>query len=226
MPPWEDEIWDEERWEAYLRARRRQIDRLLEDYFAFTRYDPYPEGASSEQVRAWKTRLWTFLEERGWSAEAIDGLLRAREERLFSEGDARSGEEEETLLPEAEACRTLMVQARQLADAVQEWANRLPGTLKTSALVHFCASLAQIPLELAEGHLLGYERETLGGNIVCARHALSTANRALEALAELRTAPYMTTERYHSLYEDVYELRNALALHVQRLRDRFQMGLD
>lgn len=226
MLPWEGEIWDEERWEAYLKARRRQLDRLLEDYFTFTRYDPYPEGASSDQVRAWKTRLRVFLQERGWSAEAIDGLLRAREERFFSEGEALFGEEEETLLPEAEACRTLMARARQLAEAVQEWANRLPGTHKTSALVHFCASLAQIPLELAEGHLLGYERETLGGNIVCARHALNTANRALEALAELRTAPYMTTERYHRLYEDVYELRNALALHVQRLRARFQVGLD
>ena len=225
MLPWEGEIWDEERWEAYLKARRRQIDRLLEDYFAFTRYDPYPEGASSERMQAWKTRLRTFLEARGWRAEAIDGLLRAREERLF-EGDGFEGDEEETLLPEAEACRMLIARARQLAEVVQEWAHQLPGTLKTSSLVHFCAFLAQIPLELAEGHLLGYERETLGGNIVCARHALDTANRALAALAELRTAPCMTADRYRALYEDVYELRNALALHVQRLRARFQVGLD
>ncbi len=226
MLPWEGEIWDEERWEAYLKARRRQIDRLLEDYFTFTRYDPYPEGASSDQVRAWKTRLRVFLEERGWSAEAIDGLLRAREGRFPFEGDGLEGEEEETLLPEAEACRMLIARARQLAEAVQEWAQRLPGTLKTSELVHFCASLVQIPLELAEGHLLGYERETLGGNIVCTRNALNTANRALEALAELRTVPCMAAKRYRTLYEEVYELRNALALHVQRLRARLQVGLD
>ncbi|SHK11247.1 hypothetical protein [Rhodothermus profundi] len=229
MLPWEGEIWDEERWEAYLKARRRQIDRLLEDYFAFTRYDPYPEHALPDQVQAWRQRLRSFLEARGWSQAAIQGLLRAREagwpfeEEGIGEGES---EAEETLIPEAEACRALMAQARALANAVLEWANRLPGTLKTSALVHFCTCLAQIPLELAEGHMLGYERETLGGNIVCARHALITANRALATLAELRLAPYMTAHRYRTLYEEVYELRNALALHVQRLRTRFQVGLD
>lgn len=226
MLPWEDEIWDEERWEAYLKARRRQIDRLLEDYFAFTRHNPYPEGVSPDQVRAWKMRLRTFLKARGWNAAAIDSLLRAREERFLEEGSFFAEDAEETLLPEAVTCQTLIDRARTLADAVLAWAYRLPGTYKTSTLVHFCTCLTQIPLELAEGHLLGYERETLGGNIVCTRHALNTANRALQALAELRTAPYMTPKQYQPLYEDLYELRNALALHVQRLRDRFQRGLD
>jgi hypothetical protein len=84
----------------------------------------------------------------------------------------------------------------------------------------------QVPAKVAEGHAIGYERDMLGGNIACVKRALAAANSALQRLYQLKHEPYMARDTYRALYEDTYELRNALGLYVQDLRDRFNLGID
>lgn len=225
MGAWEDELWDEARWEAYLRAERSRMHRLLEDYFAFVRQHPYPEPRTSEAIQHWRMRLQAFLRAQGWDEEAIGHVSQLRDE-LFPEAPYGEEEDEPFALPEIAAYYALHAQATRLGERILSWADALPGHMKDSTLVHFCAQVLQVPWHLAQGHLLGYERETLGGNIVCTRDALAAANAALDVLAEMRQAPYMKVTHYFAFYEALYELRNALALHVVRLRARFELGIE
>ena len=77
-----------------------------------------------------------------------------------------------------------------------------------------------------KGHSLGYDKETLGGNIACAKRSLSAANGALRLMREMKTASYMTEATYQDLYERTFELRNNIGIYVQELRRRFDLGLD
>jgi hypothetical protein len=66
----------------------------------------------------------------------------------------------------------------------------------------------------------------IGGNIAYVKRSLVAANDALDALRTLRSAPYMSEKDYLRLYEATFEVRNAVALHVLRLRERFERGTD
>src|SRR5690606_20628579 len=117
-------------------------------------------------------------------------------------------------------------QAFDLATEVLDWSHTLPGAMKDSTLVQLCSHLMQIPADVAKGHGIGYEQDMIGGNIACVKRALADANAALDLLAESRDAPYMEGRRYARFYEAVFELRNALGIYVQDLRDRFDLGID
>lgn len=226
MGAWEDELWDEARWEAYLRVQQSRMHRLLEDYFTFLRQHPYPERRTLEAVKRWRMQLQAFLRAQGWDEEAIQHVAQLKDALFPGMPSEEKEEDEPIVLPESAAYHALHAQATTLGEHILSWAYVLPGYVKDSTLVHFCAQVLQIPRHLAQGHLLGYERETLGGNIVCTRDALAAANTALELLAEMREAPYMQATLYFAFYEALYELRNALALHVVRLRARFELGID
>ena len=86
--------------------------------------------------------------------------------------------------------------------------------------------MAQAPAHLARGYGIGHERDTLGGNIACAKRGLADANAALALLARMKSAPYMNASTYRRLYEQAYEVRNAIALYVLDLRERFDLGID
>src|SRR5690606_15459412 len=105
--------------------------------------------------------------------------------------------------------------AQRLAGQVLRWSNELPGHVKDSTLVQCCSHIVQIPSNLAKGHGIGYEMEMLGGNIACAKRALSSANSALGLFREVKSAPYMTASLYPIFNEECYALRNEIGVYVQ-----------
>lgn len=234
---WDDEIWDEHRWEAFLRESDRHVDRTMDLVFAFMADHPPPERADAAARRAWEDDLRAYIKRRGWEAEdhVLAFLLSADDEpdddpdavpELPAAFDAPAGDDAED--EPARDVRTVPVYQQSLAltTRVLDWANVLPGEEKDSALVQFCSHATQIPANVAKGHGIGYEQDTIGGNIACVKRALSAANAALQGLAELRRAPYMDEGRYLAFYEQTFEVRNALGLYIQALRERFELGID
>lgn len=218
----EDEIWDEEQWEAFLRQSDEIVRRYMDLLFAYLADDPPPDAADTEARRAWEQRLRRFLEEKGF--EQDPALFHP-----FADDDADDPDAPDEAMPERpDGYRDIPVyrKAAALAGRVLDWTNRLPGDVKDSSLVQFCSAITQIPANIAKGHGIGYEREMIGGNIACAKRGLAAANSALEQLREMRPAPYMDEERYLQLYEQTFEVRNALGLYVQDLRARFNLGVD
>lgn len=231
------EIWDEERWEAFLKEHDRRLDRYMSLLFKFMREHP-PVGEEGTPSRhTWEQDLRRFLINNGMSS---DDLL----PRMLS-GDVDAAAEEEmddTIFFEAEQSYLefeegddevnhirnvpLYRDAQHHASHVLRWSNFLPAHVKDSTLVQFCSHITQIPANIAKGHGIGLELDMIGGNIACVKRALVAANAALRLLPELKAAGYVDDERYLSLYEDTYELRNQIGVYVQELRRRFELGIE
>ena len=116
--------------------------------------------------------------------------------------------------------------ALSLTRRVLQWSDKLPGAVKDSTLVQFCANVMQVTANIAKGHGIGLEQDTIGGNIACLKRAIKAANIALELLLEMKEQPYMQSGLYKPLYEQLYELRNETGIYIQNLRDRFNLGID
>ncbi|MEM1125340.1 MAG: hypothetical protein AAGI71_01720 [Bacteroidota bacterium] len=227
--PWEDpdgreDVWDEEQWEAFLRAQDRRVRRYMDLVHAYMIHWPPPEPDAPAR-RSWEDGLRAYIARKGLHPD--DPILAAffSETRPFVEPDPEDEEPTEESWLEVDNL-ALFQQATALVTDVLTWTNALSITVKNATLVDYCSHLTQIPVHLAKGHRFGTERDALGGYIACVKRALTHANQALGELADQKGAAYMTPARYATLYERTYELRNALGLYVQHLRERFNLGVD
>lgn len=243
----EDEPWDEEQWEAFLRANDRRIDRYMELLHDFLQSNPRPDDAHAEALAAWKRDLRRFIDQKGWTRDDLALPFLWLEDQVDDLDDELPNLFEP---PEAEidtpdspseapnelfgaasgfnSVRRVAVyrQAAALTTTVIHWADDVPGGEKDSTFVQYCSNIMQIPAQVAKGHALGFERDTIGGNIACVKRALGAANGALSLLRQLRDATHVTPPMYRMLYEQTYEMRNALGIYVQELRARFNLGID
>lgn len=228
----DDEIWDEDRWEAFLRESDRRMDRRLQLFYRFSADDPRPDADDLEGQQQWYERLRNFFVDNGFGAD--DGFIRLFSpedpdelpEWLIDDLSTDEDDEPDDLIEPSLDEIDVYRQSMALSSDVMRWANSLPIDEKDSTLVHFCAAVTQIPANIAKGHALGLDREMLGGYIACAKRALRSANEGLTTLRDLRSVPYMDAAAYHRLYERLFEVRNAVAIHVLDLRERFDLGID
>lgn len=231
-----DEVWDEERWEAFLKENDERIDRYRSMLRGFLGANPLPDPADTEQRRIWKEHLSRYLRARGiYPEEELLSFLFPDESDPYTDDLqawlAQAGvldHEEQDGLSQAESCRNLGLYQRAAAFAgrVLDWATSLPGKEKSSSLVQFCSCVSQIPIEVARGHGIGYEKEMIGGNIACVKRGLASANGGLLVIQEIRHEGYMDPETYRQLFDELQELRNDLGMYILELRDRFHLGLD
>jgi four helix bundle protein len=227
----DDEIWDEDRWEAFLRETDRRMDRRLQLFYRFSAEFPRPATVDETAHRQWIEKLRQYFVENGFGAD--DGFIRMFEpisdedvpEWMLDSSAVDAYEADDDEPPTFESLE-VYDQAMTLAADVLRWTNALPIDDKDSTLVHFCAAVTQIPANLAKGSAFGTEREMIGGFIACTKRALGNANEGLDHLRDLRSAAYMDDSAYHRLYERLFEVRNAVALYVQELRERFDLGID
>lgn len=226
------EIWDEDRWEAFLEENDRRIEHYMMLLFRFMSANPPRGEEGSSDRQHWERELREFLLSNGLSPDdALPRLLAGGwgqdddEPVEDSDSSLLHGDDRDDALHDV---RNIPVyrNAQRLASRALKWSNGLPGRVKDSTLVQFCSHVVQIPSNVAKGHGIGYEMEMLGGNIACAKRALSSANAALELLRELKSEEYMESEMYRTFYEDCYELRNQIGIYVQELRGRFDLGVD
>ena len=234
--PFDDEAWDEERWEAFLREHDRRVDRFTELIFRFLRKHPQPDPEDTDAFASWQEALRAWLRGRGWQHEDVIlqfiwlGAEEAEEALdddavLFGGSASFAGEDAAEAFDALERLPVYQ-RASRLSNDVLDWAHALSGDVKDSRLAHFCSHVAQVPAHLAQGYGIGHERDTLGGNIACAKRGLADANAALGLLARMKQSPYMDEPTYRHLYEQVYEVRNEVALYVQDLREQFNLGVD
>ncbi len=228
----DDEIWDEERWEAFLKKNDERVARYMKLLHRFLDEHPSPHQGDEREQQAWWEAFNAYLIQYGWYAEEPESTSfhledESEEDQAFPELPA-----DELELPEEEPAfadfTTLPVyqEAHSLTRDVLAWSDSLPGSEKDSTLVQFCASIMQITANIAKGHGIGQERDMLGGNIACLKRGIQAANAALELLLDMRGRPYLPDPTYLSLYEKTYEVRNQVGIYIQELRDRFNLGID
>lgn len=240
-----DDIWDENQWEAFMKANDQRASKYVDLVYTFLAKYPRPLDSDPEAVRAWKAQLRLFLESKGWDEE--DTLLpllwigtdkgeESDQPPEFEDEDPHhlsDFDQDEALLDESfedDFYKLQEVKAYQqgmeLASQVLRWAHDLELQDKDLLLVEFCAQVNKIPAKIAGGHGMGYEKEALGGNIACVKRALRAANMALKLLPQLKNAPFMDEDTYLHFYERTHTLRNEVGIYVQELRRRFDLGID
>ncbi|MEM1041322.1 MAG: hypothetical protein AAGI91_01720 [Bacteroidota bacterium] len=226
-----DDIWDEHRWEDFLRESDRRTDLYMRYWDQYVRrIPPPPEDAPEAAREAWERGLHAYLARKmGWDQHDGDLPLWLEDFDAEPEDDGEAwkaglGE----AYPEAQDVRDLPLYQRAFAfgSTVMDWAETVPEGDKDTVFVDFCSNALQVGAKVAGGHGMGYDLEALGGNIAVTKRGLHAANRALAALQQLRREPFMEEATYRRLYEQTYEVRNAVGLHVQHLRERFERGVE
>lgn len=225
----DDEIWDEHRWEAFLSENDRHAARRLGLFYDYLADHPRPTDPVKREK--WAADFRTMLLVNGFRED--DPLLSLIDPDASPMDDARwagaafeddADDESDAGAPPDDV--PVYARAFDLSADVLRWSEQLPIADKDSTFVNFCASITQIPGDLAKGHGIGFERDMIGGNIACAKRALNAANDALRLLQHLRGNAFLSELRYHRLYERVFDLRNDIGIYVQTLRDRFDLGID
>lgn len=228
----EEEVWDEHRWESFLRENDRRVDRYMTDLYQFLERNPQPDPSDEDAMLLWKAKMRSFMEARGWADpesplnEEVEAELDEPPlglEDLVSAANFFTDPEDDV-----EGVHSIPIYNRAVAlgTNVLAWANVIPGDQKDSTLVQFCSHIMQIAANIAKGHGIGYEHDMIGGNIACVKRGLGAANTALSLLHELRGVPYLDEAMYARLYEETFEVRNEVGLYVQDLRRRFELGVD
>lgn len=250
----DDHIWDEHKWEAYLDELERKSAHL--------RKIIAPEHSGS------LPRWLILLQESADELEAVDAYIEEElqiEEAYFPDEDEEDWEddefdedldgffydefEEDPIYGETEDLDAgeewkefsdeyamsnygsldnieIYNEARELAAFVLQWAEGIHPGAHTPEYNEFIGKVLKIGAKLAGGYSFGFEIDYLGGNIVYTRKALTCANEALALLQDsLRTLPFMDRSTYLHFHERLFELRNGIGIYVQDLRDKFHEDL-
>lgn len=229
---YDDEIWNEDRWEQYLSENDRQLAHRLALFFDYLADHPRPVSGDEDAVAGWANAFRRTLLESGFQDQ--DPLLQMIDEDPAAAGaglldiefadDLEPDDAVEADWPVDEL--PLYHKALELSVELLGWSDEVPVDAKDSTFVHFCANVTQIPANIARGHRFGFEKDLIGGNIACAKRGLQSANEGLLLLRYLKSADFMPSAHYQELYERLFELRNELGIYVQELRERSELGID
>jgi hypothetical protein len=226
----DDEIWDEHRWEEFLRESDRRTDQYIRYWDEYSRDHPMPEDSAPEaEKEAWSEALHAYIAEKmGWNDD--DEEIPDWMQDIFDDVEADDDEDDEAWKSALEPGEAeygspddipVYRQAFRFGSDVLKWSDTIPVEAKDLQFVEFCSNALQVGAKIAGGHGFGYEPDALGGNIANVKRGLAAANNALRALEAMREAPFMRPADYRRLYEQAFELRNAVGIYVQQLRERF-----
>jgi hypothetical protein len=215
-----DEIWDEFRWEAFMKEQDKKADRYMELFYRH-RDDP--------------NRDEIIAREMGWFWLLGDSRRGEPDDTEAEEEEVEEGEEWKRALPapdrekflrpasaEPAACR----RSREFAMRAMKFAEQLSDGLgQDSSVVDFVANAMIAGAKVAGGIGMGDEMDELGGNIAYCKRGLAAANLSLAALHEMKEKRIVGGAFYLDLLKNLTEVRNLIALLIVDLREKFRRGV-
>lgn len=248
----DDELWDEHKWETHLNEVEKKSDQLRR----FISSDPkgniprwitlLKESQSEDDAFEAYVEEELLLDEAyfpeeddEWEDEDEfddeDFLFGAQDEfdDLEESDDFDTGEEwkslsEEFAISDYGSLDNLMIfnRSKDLAVDVLKWAETVPQKSQNKAFQEFVGEILKIGAKLAGGYSFGFEADYLGANIAYTKKALKSSNLGLALLQSQKSEEYFSTEVYSNYHERIFEIRNDIGVYVQELRDRFYNRLD
>lgn len=212
----EPEIWDEFQWEEFM----READKRTEKYSQlFEKYLDHPDRDN------------IIAKEMGW-----DHLLDEREDddkwyEFLDVDFIEEGEEwkQSTGFKSYEINSLENLSVYKLAyefsiDCMHLIENRFENENDES--IHlFARSVIIPPAKIAGGFGMGFELDSIGGNIANCKRGLNAANRMLKALQQLRNKDLLDRETFQEFHERGKEVRDSLGIYIVELRERFRKGI-
>jgi hypothetical protein len=210
------EIWDEFRWEEFMKEQDKKVDRYMELFFQYQN-DPDRDNIIAKEM-GWQ-----------WLAENVE-----EDAPEPDEAEAEEGEEWKTDLPDAELSGVedykqlpVFQISHEFAITAMEAVEQLPEERRNdSCVVDFVSHAMVASAKIAGGAAVGNVVEELGGNIAYCKRGLISANMAISSLSEMSEKKILDQPTYLRLMEEAQEVRNAIALYILELRERFQRGVS
>lgn len=247
----DDEIWDEFRWEQHINDIERKSGQLR-DFITSTWGEASPSWvrllgeykSQNEAIDAYIEEELMFEEayfpeDEDWDDDDEDDdpdndLFMSDDEdedgwsRLFQEiEDSDDPDTSDFRIDDIEYLEDMEPYnlARDFGIKVLGIAERVWVTKPDGVLEQFIDTSLQISAKLAAGFSFGFDVEVMGGNITYCKKALANANKALELLRILKHRPWMKAAEYFVLHESLFTVRNEIGLYIQDLRDNFRDSL-
>jgi hypothetical protein len=243
--PFDDDIWDEFRWEQHINAIERKSVQLR-DFITST----WGEGSPN-----WLRLLNEYKSQN----EVIDAYIEEElmyEEAYFPEDDDwdeddeddpdndlfMSGDDDEVLkslgteddsgsedfsiedLEYLDDIRSYTL-SREFGISVLKLAGSQMEQKKDAILIQFVQTSLQISAKLAAGFSFGFDLEVIGGNIAYCKKALDNSNKALEMLCAMKDRPWLKAADYFELHEVLTRVRNEIGMYIQDLRESYRNSL-
>ncbi|CAN5396611.1 hypothetical protein BH23BAC3_BH23BAC3_24790 [soil metagenome] len=212
----EPDIWDEHRWEEFMKESDRHTDQYLH---LAEKYKDHPDREKLIAIEmGWLHTLDHFEDENNFLNE------------LFPDED-EEGEEwkketgyEPTEFDSFENLPLYMTAFEYTIDAMDLVDEQLQDSDDESVNA-FARSIIIPPAKIAGGFGFGFELESLGGNIANCKRGLTAANRMLTALQEMKDKKIINQETFTVYYNRGKVVRDDLAIYIVELRERFRRGI-
>lgn len=251
----EDEFWDEFKWEDHL----NEVEKKSEQLRKFIASDP------KGNVPRWITLLQesqneddafeAYVEEEllmdeayfpededDWEDEEDDWddedfLFGLPDDEFmdfddeyddFDEGDEWKSLSDDYMYSDYADLENLGIylDAKDLAVDVLKFAEKIHPKHQSQSFQDFVDETLKIGAKIAGGHSFGFEQDYIGANIAYSKKALFCANHGLELMQGLRKKNLFTKRQYQELHARLFELRNDVGIYIQELRDQFRLGLE
>jgi hypothetical protein len=214
-----DDVWDEARWETFFQTIDRDGRRVIAYYEKFWNHpDPdlmVEEAMAMHVVREGFREMFPDDYKRVYFEEylvAESKSLNIRPSGFQSFLDAK----EHSIQGEAAFVMTREFH-RELSRRRKILSLEPPQTKLMESMV---ANTAQAYGKVVGGHVMGYHRYTMGGNLASCKRALASMNRVADALIHFKLLGWPAKDDLY-LDEILLESRSAIAMRVSDLRDRF-----
>jgi hypothetical protein len=211
---YDDEIWDEFKWEEFLKEQDKKVDLYTELFYR------YQDDPNRDEIIA-REMGWSLLLEQGEEVDdnfEFDDELEEGEEWKVAAGIKEDLSEFDDLHKSP-----LYQKAHSFAVAALRISDKLPERFRSdSSVVDFISNAAIAGAKIAGGTAIGDENlNELGCSIAYCKRGLVAANLAIAALREMKRKKIIGGELYLKLVKEATEIRNGIASYVLELREKF-----
>jgi len=214
------EVWDEFRWEEFMKESDKRSEKYAE---LLQKYLDHPDRdiiIAREMGWDW---LLEALENDEMEDEEEDELHLYDEDTEEGEGWKQAANYLSDEFDEVENLRVYQIAFSFGLDATNlVRAQTLQGM--DESLSSFLESATIPAAKIAGGFSMGFEMDSLGGNIANCKRGLASANTALEALREMKDKDLISQKEYLDYYNRAKEVRDELGIYIVELREQFRQG--
>ncbi len=210
------EIWDEFQWEEFM----KETDKRTEKYSKlFEKYIDHPDRDNIiAKEMGWDHLLNESEDDDFWDEIAHFDYVEEGEEWKLATGFKPEEFESFENLPVYQLAYEFSIDCLNLIEDQLENKN-------DESIHSFARSVIIPPAKIAGGFGMGFELESIGGNIANCKRGLHAANRTLTALQELRDKKLLDQKTFQDFYNRAKEVRDELGIYIVELRERFRRGI-
>lgn len=208
----DDRPWGEDEWERFMReseTRSARFGELLE-----TLMDHPDRDAIIRREMGWDKRDDAEPDEMPeWKAEAFEAMNEPPTEEDFEEANREQDD-----LEKIPAYSRGFAWSIAVRDALEGEYEKLDGDL-AERLAEAIGDSSIVAAKIAAGHGMGYDDESICGNIVCCKWSLEAANRCLDAMRELKHAQPALSDALAPLLMEGEEVKGFVEDRIAELRE-------